>query len=215
MPSQKIKEKQKDTIRLILDTAAEVFAGVGFAGARMDEIADRAGVNKATIYYHIGGKETLYTRVLHELFASTSDRLERNIEQAKSPEEKLSFYIQQIAQILDQNPHKAIMMLREIADRGELLPDIVGQDLAHIIGKLMKILSEGEKQGRFIPVNPISVHLMVIGALVLYKAGAPLRNKIFRLSDPAGIAQASLSDDFAGEIECLILRALTKKAIIK
>jgi hypothetical protein len=30
------------------------FAGEGFAGARMDEIADRAGVNKATIYYHVG-----------------------------------------------------------------------------------------------------------------------------------------------------------------
>jgi AcrR family transcriptional regulator len=208
MSSQKSKEKQKDTIRRILDTAAEVFAEVGCAGARMDEIADRTGVNKATIYYHIGDKKTLYTRVLHELFANTGDRLERIIQQAESPEEKLSLYIQQFAQILDQNPHKAIMMLRELADRGELLPDIVGQDLALIIGKLMNILTEGEKQGRFIPVNPISVHLMVIGALILYKVGTPLRNKIFPSPDSADQAKAAISGDFAHEIERLVLRAV-------
>jgi len=208
MPSQNQKEKQKDTIRRILDTAAEVFAEVGFAGARMDEIADRTGVNKATIYYHIGDKKTLYTKVLHELFASTGERLERIIQQAESPEEKLSLYIQQFAQILDQNPHKAIMMLRELADRGELLPEIVGQDLAQIIGKLMNILTEGEKQGRFIPVNPISVHLMVIGALILYKVGTPLRNKIFHSPDSADHAKAALSGDFADEIERLVLRAV-------
>jgi hypothetical protein len=84
---------------------------------------------------------------------------------------------------MDQNPHKAVIMLREIAAGGQHFPDIVARDLAVIIGKLMEILAEGEKRGRFIAVNPISVHLMVIGAFVLYKASAPVRNKIFRLSD--------------------------------
>ena len=208
MPSPKIKEKQKDTIRRILDTAAEVFAEVGFAGARMDEIADRTGVNKATIYYHIGDKKTLYSRVLHELFASTGDRLDRLLQQAGSPEEKLSKYIQQLAQVLDQNPHKAIMMLREIADQEEQLPDIVGRDLTQIIGKLIKILSEGEKQGCFIPVNPVIIHLMVIGALILYKAGTPVREKIIQSSESIGNTDGSLSGFFADEIERLVLRAV-------
>jgi AcrR family transcriptional regulator len=208
MPSQNKKGKQTLTIRRILDTAAEVFAEVGFAGARMDEIANRAGVNKATIYYHIGDKKTLYARVLHELFASTGDQLDRVLQQAESPEEKIAHYIQQIAQALDQNPHKAIMMLREIADRGEFLPDIVMQDLAAIIGKLMDFLSEGEKQGRFIAANPISVHLMVIGAMVLYKAGTPMREKIIQSSESIGNTNGSLSGFFADEIERLVLRAL-------
>lgn len=206
--SQKIKEKQRDTVRRILDTAAEVFAELGFSGARMDEIADRTGVNKATIYYHIGDKKTLYTRVLHEYFASAGDRFDRVLQQAESPEEKLSLYIQQIAQVMDQNPHKAAMMLHEIADGGEHFPDIVAQDLAVIIVNLMKILTEGEKQGRFIPVNPISVHLMVTGAFVLYKASAPVRNKIFRLSDSVDNEDAAISGVFADEIERLVLRAV-------
>lgn len=208
MQTNKKKEKQGDTVRRILDTAAEVFAESGFAGARMDAIADRAGVNKATIYYHIGDKETLYARVLHEHFASAGDQFDRVLKPAATPEEKLSLFIQQIARVMDQNPHKTVMLLREIAAGGKNFPDIVARDLSVIIGKLMGILSEGEKQGCFIPVNPFSVHLMVIGAFVLYRASTPLREKIVSLSDSPEPQDANVSGDFADGIERLILRAI-------
>ena len=74
MPSQKTKEKRNDTVRRILDRAAEVFSQKGFDGARMDEIARRASVNKASIYYHIGDKDTLYAQVLHDHFSSAGDQ---------------------------------------------------------------------------------------------------------------------------------------------
>ena len=208
MQTKKNKEKQGDTVHRILDTAAEVFAGSGFAGARMDEIADRAGVNKATIYYHIGDKETLYARVLHEHFASAGDQFDQILKPAGTPEEKLSLFIQQVARLMDQNPHKTVMMLREIAAGGKNFPDILARDLAVIIGKLMEILSEGEKQGRFMPVDPFSVHLMVIGAFVLYRVSAPVREKMVGLTDSPVHQDATVSGDFADEIERLLLRAV-------
>ena len=208
MPSEKIKEKQKETVDRILDTAAEIFAESGFAGARMDAIAVRAGVNKATIYYHIGDKETLYARVLHEHFARAGDQFERVIGVSGAPEAKLSLFIQQIARLMDQNPHKTVMMLREIAAGGMHFPDIVARDLAGIIGKLMEILSEGARQGRFIPVNPFSVHLMVIGAFILYRVSAPVREKLAGATDFPAPLSAHVSGEFADEIERLILRAV-------
>ena len=206
--SKKTKRKRGDTIQLILDTAAEVFAESGFAGARMDEIADRARVNKATIYYHIGGKETLYTRVLHEHFARAGDQFDRVISATAAPEEKLALFIRQIARVMDENPHKTVMMLREIAAGGQHFPDIVARDLAGIIGKLMEILTEGEQQGHFTAVNPFSVHLMVIGAFILYRVSAPLREKLAGLTDFAAAPTAHVSGEFADEIERLILRAV-------
>jgi TetR/AcrR family transcriptional regulator len=208
MSSQKTKGKQRDTIPRILNTAAAVFAESGFAGARMDEIADRAGVNKATIYYHIGGKETLYTRVLHEHFASAGDRFDQILQQAESPEEKLSLYIQHIAQVMDQDPHKAVMMLRELAGGGVNFPDIVAQDLAAIVNKLAGILAEGENQGRFIHVNPISVHFLVIGALIFYKVGTPIREKFTEISESLRSMNTNESGKFVDEIEHLVLRSL-------
>ena len=66
--------KKKETIRRILDAAAQAFAAAGFEGARIDDIAHRAGVNKAMIYYHIGDKKALYTRVLHDVFGDAAAR---------------------------------------------------------------------------------------------------------------------------------------------
>lgn len=49
--------------RLLLDAALEEFAAKGYAGARVQDIADRAGVNKQLISYHFGGKEGLYREI--------------------------------------------------------------------------------------------------------------------------------------------------------
>jgi len=46
--------------RLLLDAALEEFSAKGYAGARVQDIADRAGVNKQLINYYFGGKEGLY-----------------------------------------------------------------------------------------------------------------------------------------------------------
>lgn len=208
MTSKKIKGKRKDTICRILNTAAEVFSKKGFDGARMDEIAKRARVNKASIYYHVGDKETLYEQVLHDHFTSVIDQFEVVLTPAATPEKKLSRYIHQIAQVMDSNPHRAAVMLREIVTGGEHIPDIVARDLEAIIGKLSKILSEGEACGDFIHVNPFILHLMVVGAFVLYRTGKPLADKIGMLPDSLRHPDTAVSGVFAVEIERLVLNAL-------
>ena len=69
------KDKKQKTRDRILSSAAEIFSEVGFAGARVDEIAARAQVNKAAIYYHIGDKEALYHAVLRYIVRITADRI--------------------------------------------------------------------------------------------------------------------------------------------
>jgi len=59
-------ERQRDPERTrarILDAAKVEFGAKGFAGARVSDIADRAGVNKQLISYYFGGKEGLYSEL--------------------------------------------------------------------------------------------------------------------------------------------------------
>jgi TetR/AcrR family transcriptional regulator len=59
-------QRQRDPERtkgLILDAAVEVFSAKGYAGARVAEIAELAGVNKQLITYYFGGKEGLYQEI--------------------------------------------------------------------------------------------------------------------------------------------------------
>ena len=53
----------------ILRAAMTEFAGHGFGGARIDAIAERAGVNKKLIYYYFEGKDELFLAVLEQTYA--------------------------------------------------------------------------------------------------------------------------------------------------
>ena len=58
-------EPQSTEEKIIASALAE-FAEHGYEGARVDRIADRAGVNKAMIYYHYKGKENLYEKIIRD-----------------------------------------------------------------------------------------------------------------------------------------------------
>src|SRR5690349_10886598 len=57
----------------ILDVATAEFAERGYAGARVDEIADRTRTTKRMIYYYFGGKQQLYIAVLERAYAQLRD----------------------------------------------------------------------------------------------------------------------------------------------
>ncbi|WP_147584731.1 TetR/AcrR family transcriptional regulator, partial [Faecalispora jeddahensis] len=60
------KENSQERRQWILDAALEVFYEFGFDGARVDEIAKRAGVNQALIYYYFKSKEELYLELINQ-----------------------------------------------------------------------------------------------------------------------------------------------------
>jgi len=211
MAPQTMQDKRNQTTRRILKAAATIFSEVGFAGARVDEIAKCAGVNKATIYYHIGDKQALYARVIHNLFGDAADRFEHNISTAQSPVEKLKSFIRTVVDTVERHPEMAAIMLREQTSGGRDFPEMVAQDLASLIGILTSILQEGAKKGVFIETVPIIVHMMIIGTIVFFKMSSPIRAKFASLADALQPINSDLKGNAADEIEKLVLNAVMKK----
>ncbi len=58
------EQRSKESRSRILKAATSIFAEKGPEGARVDEIADAAGINKRMIYHYFGSKENLYVEVL-------------------------------------------------------------------------------------------------------------------------------------------------------
>jgi len=168
MSGDTLTEKKDNTIRQILEAAATVFAQKGFAGARVDEIADTAGVNKATIYYHIGDKQALYERVLHDVFSVAADEVERNINDKQTPEEKILAYAKSISQTIRKNPNIPRIMMYEAASGIQNFPDEAAKDLVRIFIKLTEILEDGSAKGVFTELNPFLIHFVAVGPLILY-----------------------------------------------
>jgi AcrR family transcriptional regulator len=210
MESRTLKEKRTQSTKRILDAAANVFSEVGFAGARVDEIAKRAGINKAMIYYRIGDKKTLYEEVLHDIFSDTAERIAHNIEKTQAPEEKMKTFIHNIARTVDQHHHLAPIMLRELASGTQSFPEVAGRDLARIVSMLISILKEGEKKGVFTKTNPFLIHMMIVGTIIFYKKSAPIRTRKSIFTESLRKLDKHVSGDMDKEIEKLLLKILKK-----
>lgn len=84
MGSERVRRTAEETRALILEAAAPEFAAHGFAGARLEHVAERVGVKQALIHHYFAGKEGLYQAVvehaLDKVQAQGLDLLARPLE---------------------------------------------------------------------------------------------------------------------------------------
>jgi AcrR family transcriptional regulator len=195
------------TIQRILATALEAFAEKGFAGARMDEIAKAARVNKATIYYHVGNKAALYSAVLHQTLGQQAGPFAEAIAQCPTPEEKLRQYVRCIFENIQRHPALPRIFMREAASLGAHIPPQTIMDLTGIIGLLTGILAEGREAGVFTAATPVLVHFMIVGALGYY---AQMEGVLRHRASEAGINHPPFKafNNIVGEVENLVVSAV-------
>lgn len=172
--SAKVTENTADAI---LESAAVVFAEKGYDGARVDELARAAGVNKATLYYQIGDKEALYHAVLERAFRNTAEEVEAALRESDDCEERIRRFVTIFAHATGNTRYTAPILLREVASGGRNLPDAAVKQMGRILGALSDSLQKGICQGIFRPVNSFMVHMMIVGSLTLYAANEPIRRR--------------------------------------
>ena len=108
-------EKPGKTAEKILMAARAVFAENGYSGTHVDEIAERAGVNKATLYYQIGDKDTLYANVIHQVLGNTAQNIAEAVAKVNIRKKSSKPIYNYIANTVDKNPELPPIMMREIA----------------------------------------------------------------------------------------------------
>jgi TetR/AcrR family transcriptional regulator len=199
-----------DTAEKILKAARKVFAEKGYSGTHVDEIAGRAGVNKATIYYHIGDKDTLYANVIHQVIGNNVRGITQAVAQADEPEEKLKAYITFIAGTVDKNPELPPIMMREIASGGATLPRVVIEDMVSVITILFGLLEEGRKKGIFIETSPFLIHMMIMGTILFYKKGSPIKDRQLWLPTALKSRDKKLKNSLGEEVASLVFNAIKK-----
>jgi AcrR family transcriptional regulator len=204
------KEKSNKTIERILIAARTIFAERGYNGAHVDEIAQRAGVNKATIYYQIGDKDTLYANVIHQVVGNTAQNIAGVVAKVDSPEEKLRAYINCIAANVDKNPEFPPIMMREVASGGATLPRVVIEDIASVLTILVGILDEGRKKGVFIETVPFLIHMMIIGTIIFYKQTQPIKDKQLWLPATLKANDKKIKAILGEEVATLVLKAIKR-----
>jgi TetR/AcrR family transcriptional regulator len=201
-------EKLSTTAEKILIAARKTFAEYGYDGTHVDEIAQRAGVNKASLYYQIGDKDTLYANVIHQVLGNIAQGIAQAVAKADSLEEKLKAYILFIADAVDKNPELPPIMMREIASDGAHLPRVVVEDIASVQTILIGILEEGRKKGIFAEVVPFLIHTMILGSILFYKGAVPIKERQMWLPAELKARDKKLQGSLGEEVAKLVLKAV-------
>jgi len=194
---------------LILDAAAVVFAEHGYAGARVDDIAARAGVNKAMLYYHVGDKTALYTAVLLRNFERVRAAIDGALATEGTARQRLEAVIIALTRMVQDYPDHPRIVLREIAaGAANLTPDVLAAML-EVVGVVRALIAEGTADGEFRDLDPVLTHLTLVGAVLFLNAIAPIRERAaalgpdFRLPEPTG--------DIAGFLNHMLLDGLASR----
>ena len=120
----KRKEPNQLTRDKIFNAASEVFEEKGYAAARMQEIADRAGINKALLHYYFRSKEQLFQAVFKVLMKKMFEKILAVFIKDISFEDKIRLYYEEHINILNKNPHLPLFLLNEISHNPDLAKDI-------------------------------------------------------------------------------------------
>lgn len=201
-------EKPGQTAQKILIAARALFAENGYSATHVDEIARRAGVNKATLYYQIGDKDTLYANVIHQVIGNIAQSIAEAVAKESSPEEKLVAFVRNMADAVDKNPEIPPIMMREIASGGAHLPRVVVEDISSILGILIGILEEGKKKGVFDETVPFLIHMMIMGTILFYKGALPFKDRKLLFPTAVKARDKKLKGTVGEEVSRLVLKAI-------
>lgn len=110
----KKKEISGETEQKVLDAARIVFIAKGMDGARMQEIADKAGINKALLHYYFRSKENLFERVFTEAISKALPSIGTFMISEKPFWEKVEYFITSYINLIMENPFIPSFIVQEI-----------------------------------------------------------------------------------------------------
>jgi AcrR family transcriptional regulator len=173
------------TREALLAAGTELFAEHGYDGVPVADIAHRAGVNKAMINYHFGGKRQLYLAIVGVTFDEIVASVERLASSPRPAPELLRELIAVVSEaVTRRHPHFCTMMLREVLSGGSNIEPMLVTHPARLLSAVQDIVARGVRSGDFRPVDPVLTHLSLVGSLVFFFATQRFRERVLAQRRP-------------------------------
>jgi TetR/AcrR family transcriptional regulator len=167
-----------ETRARILDAAIHEFSESGLAGARTEEIAAAAGVNKALLYYYFHGKDALYAAALEtvadRVVASSLAALESD---CSAGERLVRFALNHFDRIHSQRGFQSLMqqeLMRLREGKENALTPLLERVFRPMMDKLKALLAEGIRTRELIAVDEWQMMYAALGANVFYFLSGPV-----------------------------------------
>jgi AcrR family transcriptional regulator len=167
-------EEKRDTEQKIKDAAKKVFLLNGLKGARMQMIADQAGINRAMLHYYFRSKEKLFEIIFVEAMSEMNDRMGTIAESNLDIFEKIEHFIIGYSEQAMGNPEFDLFMMNEFRLNPQYLEILIqssttGKSIRSFITELEKAAANKEIVGA-----PYQIFLTILSICIMPFAGMTL-----------------------------------------
>lgn len=168
-------KKDKTTEQLVLDAAKKVFIRKGMAGARMQDIADEAGINKAMLHYYFRNKEKLFEVIFMEAAAKLFPRINVIFSSDQPLFEKIeSFCDEYITTIID-NPYLPLFVLNEINREPEyFMQKVMSGNTRPQPEKFLQQIEKEIKKGNIKRISPLQLLMNLLSLTIFPFVAKPM-----------------------------------------
>ena len=172
-----MKEIDQNTELKILYAAQEEFLLKGMSGARMQGIADRAGINKALLHYYYRSKEKLFMAVFKLVISLFIPRLEKIINSEDVFFDKIRQFAKNYGHLLMKNPFLPLFILHEINRNPDSL---VKEFFSRGINPeaFFAMVQREIVAGKIKAIDPCQLILNMLSLMIFPIAGRPLLQRV-------------------------------------
>ncbi len=173
----RVRSDDYDTkIQAIIDSAAALFAQVGYPSAKMQDIARACGATKSMLYHYFPAKDDLLFAMLHEHLEQVVDSIDQVLAANASPNDKLHALVQTYTQKSTQSRQRHMIAMQDVKylppDRQEPLLELQ-RVLTDRVSELLRQVNPGLPEATYKPYT-----MMLIGMLnwtdIWFRPGGPL-----------------------------------------
>jgi TetR/AcrR family transcriptional regulator len=176
-----------NTKEKIVAAAIEDFAEKGKHGSTMDEIAKKAKVNKAMLYYFFSTKENIYIQtvsfILKTVIVDMFEKFRKKLQEIKNPVEIIKLIVKIHLKSFSENMnHTKILLEALIHNPDEVKKAAENLKIAHFSTgeekkgnkKLIEVFEMGIKNGFFRNINPTQTMISIMGMILIYFISKPI-----------------------------------------
>jgi len=156
----------KCTESVIFQAAIKVFQKKGLAGARMQEIADEAGINKSMLHYYFRNKDKLFLEVFRSSLQEFTGGLYSILDQEGPWEDSIRNLCSYYINFLSKNPNLPMFLINEMHQQSEEYLKMVQADECILKTKFFLQLKAGMEKGKIRKADLGHLYVSLIGSIV-------------------------------------------------
>ncbi len=165
--------KTESTEEKIIAAAKIVFIRKGIDGARMQEIADEAGINKSLLHYYFRSKDKLFDRVFSESFLPVAKTINRVFEKSPDINTLIEGFVTNYIILLRKNPHLPHFILHELNRNPKRIVEQIQSSNFNKM-RIVELLSNDADANNLKPFDPIHIVVNIIALCVFPFVAQPI-----------------------------------------